>query len=359
MFFKDIGIIGGGQLAQMLAHAAEPLGIRVHALVTEFNCPAQSVARLTRVEAITADHVADFSKKVDCFTFEFENIDCDWFAKVSIPIFPGLEALKTAQDRELEKNCFLKNNIPTTPFKIAESKAEYKQAVQALGYPLFVKTCRDGYDGKGQFYLKSSVDLDRAWEVFNGKRVILEKGVLFDRELSILAVRNHTHETRFYPLIENEHQGGILKISRFPYADKKLQALAEDYIQRLLNSLNYRGVLALELFQCGETLLANEMAPRVHNSGHVTIESAETSQFENHIRAVSGLPLGSTTPRGWNAMVNFIGQLPDLNKLLSIKNLHYHTYHKMVLPNRKLGHATICANSVEEREQLIKLIQNL
>ncbi len=354
-----IGVIGGGQLAQMLAQAAAPLSIEVYALVDNPDCPAQHDAKLMIGDQNNPHDVKNFLSEIDVLTFEFENVNFTYLENTYTPIYPPLSALKIAQDRELEKTCFVDNAVPTTQFKITHNQAECRAAINEIGLPVVIKTCRDGYDGKGQAVIRSTSDLETKWSLFEGKRVIVENLVKFDREVSIIAVRSQKGEIAFYPLTENQHRDGILRISRAPYQNPHLQNLAEHYAAKILKSLKYVGVLAIEFFVVGEQLIANEMAPRVHNSGHWTIEGTHTSQFENHIRAVAGLPLGSTAARGYSAMVNFIGELPDVEAISALKNVHFHSYHKTARPGRKLAHATVCAESKKELENVLDLLLKL
>jgi 5-(carboxyamino)imidazole ribonucleotide synthase len=269
-----------------------------------------------------------------------------------------------AQDRLIEKNFFRSHGIPTPPFAPVDSRAQLEQAVEQTGLPAILKTRRFGYDGKGQYLLREQAEIDAAWDALGGGGLplILEGFVPFLRELSILAVRGRSGETAFYPLVENHHHEGILRLSRgpAPRLSDELQAKAESYATLVLDALGYVGVLAIELFEAEGELIANEMAPRVHNSGHWTIEGAETSQFENHLRAVLGLPLGSTTPVGYAAMLNIIGKLPPSREaVLAIPGAHLHLYSKSERPGRKLGHITLRADDAATLEERIAQVQAL
>jgi 5-(carboxyamino)imidazole ribonucleotide synthase len=246
--------------------------------------------------------------------------------------------------------------------------AELDQALARIGCPAVLKTCRLGYDGKGQFVLREPVDAARAWELLGGAAsddgapaLILEGFVQFEREVSLIAARGRDGETAFYPLVENHHPGGILGLSLAPApnATHELQALAEEYATRVLDALGYVGVLTIEFFQESGRLLANEMAPRVHNSGHWTIEGAETSQFENHLRAVLGLPLGSTAPVGCSAMLNLIGRVPERAAVLAVPGAHLHLYGKSPAPGRKLGHITLRGESWDALEEPLAHLRGL
>ena len=337
-----VGVLGGGQLARMLALAGLPLGFRF-----VFYDPAQNPCAAPLGEHVQGEFTDRlklelFARSVDVVTFEFENIplDCIEFLSARKVVHPGPEALAAARDRLHEKRLFGELGIPTPVMKDVDSLAELDMAVREIGLPAVLKTRTLGYDGKGQYVLRTPDDVAKAWQLLGGFSLVLESLVEFDREVSILAVRGASGETAFYPLSENVHQGGILRFSR-SCPDDPGQARAEELAGKLLRRLNYVGVLALELFQVGDAFLANEMAPRVHNSGHWTIEGAVTSQFENHLRAISGLPLGKTSVTGHSAMVNFIGGKPDLARLLALRGLHVHLYGKSELPGRKVGHATL------------------
>ncbi|MGB9469105.1 MAG: 5-(carboxyamino)imidazole ribonucleotide synthase, partial [Candidatus Acidiferrum sp.] len=270
-----------------------------------------------------------------------------------VPVYPAPAALEEAQDRRREKRLFQRLGIPTTDFAEISKPEEFDAALQRVGLPSVLKTCRLGYDGKGQWLLRSAEDVDRARAELPNAPLILEKFVAFTRELSILGVRSRTGETVFYPLVENHHRGGILRLSLAPAPQLApgLQQTAEEATRKILEALDYAGVICLELFQVGEKLLANEIAPRVHNSGHWSIEGAATSQFENHLRAILGMPLGSTATVGYSAMVNLIGELPEAAAVLRAPNTHLHLYGKSPRPGRKLGHVTVRADKFEKLQQ--------
>jgi 5-(carboxyamino)imidazole ribonucleotide synthase len=354
-----VGVIGGGQLAQMLAEAGEPLGIGVYALVSSADCPAQYSAQLVIGDQNKLTDTQKFADQVDVLTFEFENVNFNSLQTLTLPIYPPLTALQIAQDRELEKNCFIKNAIPTTHFQIVNNLVEATAALNVIGLPAVIKTCRDGYDGKGQAVIHDKAQLSAQWPQFERVRVIIENVVPFEKEVSIIAVRDRQGKCGYYPLTENQHDKGILRVSKAPYQNEHLQILGEHYAEKILTALNYVGVLAIEFFVVGKDLIANEMAPRVHNSGHWTIEGAHTSQFENHLRAVCGLPLGNTAAQGYSAMINFIGTEPAVTEVLALPDTHFHTYHKSSRPGRKLAHATTCADTEKKRDENLKLLQNL
>jgi 5-(carboxyamino)imidazole ribonucleotide synthase len=346
-----IGILGGGQLGYMLALAGYPLGLHFRFLDPSPEAPVGRIAQ--RVTADYTDQAAleKFSNGLELVTYEFENVPVEAanFLAERVPVLPPPAALEAAQDRLNEKHLFQKLGIPTTEFAAVSSPKEFDAAVKSIGLPAILKTCRLGYDGKGQWILKTAEDVARAKSELPKVPLVLERFVPFTRELSALAVRSRSGETALYPLVENHHRGGILRLSLAPAPrlDATIQRAAEDAARRILESLNYAGVLAIEFFECNGRLLANEMAPRVHNSGHWTIEGAITSQFENHLRAVLGLPLGSTGATGHSAMLNLIGDLPDSAEVLAVPDAHLHLYGKSPRPGRKLGHLTLRAASPE------------
>jgi 5-(carboxyamino)imidazole ribonucleotide synthase len=360
-----VGVLGAGQLGRMLALAGYPLGLRFRFLDPASGAPAGKVAE--QIVAAYDDLAAleRFAQGLSLVTYEFENVPVATaeFLMQHLPVFPPPMALEVAQDRLAEKRFFRDLEIPTADFAPVDSRAGLDQAIQAVGLPALLKTRRFGYDGKGQWLLQRPDDADAAWAALGRSALILEPFLRFDRELSILAVRGRGGATAVYPLVENEHRQGILRLSRAPAhgLTPQLQSQAEDYALRVLEALDYTGVLAIELFQCGERLIANEMAPRVHNSGHWTIEGAATSQFENHLRAVIGWPLGSPAALGHTAMVNLIGGVPETTRILHLPSAHLHLYGKTPRPGRKLGHVTLRAadaqSIAEPLAQLLDLIE--
>lgn len=353
-----IGILGGGQLGYMLALAGYPLDFHFRFLDPSPQAPVGRIASRVTAEYTDFEALEKFAHGLALVTYEFENVPVEAarFLQKLVPVYPSTQALETAQDRRSEKLLFQKLGIPTTEFAVVNSAGELDQAVTKIGLPAVLKTCRLGYDGKGQWVLRSAGDIERVKSEIPSAPLILEKFVNFFRELSILAVRARGGATSFYPLVENHHRSGILRLSLAPapHLAETLQREAEDAARRILESLGYVGVLAIEMFECDGRLLANEMAPRVHNSGHWTIEGAVTSQFENHLRAVSGLPLGVTRTLGFSAMLNLIGELPDANELLTVPDAHLHLYGKAPRPGRKVGHVTLRADSMEQLQQRLR-----
>ena len=344
---KPIGILGAGQLGRMLALAGYPLGLRFRFFDPSSDAPAGQLAPLMHESYDDPQALARFAEDVGVITYEFENVPLDAvrFLAQRREVFPPPAALEAAQDRLHEKRFFARMGIPTAPYAAVESAGQLIEALHHVGLPAVIKTRRFGYDGKGQ---RTIARLDEAREAFAamaGQPLIVEGFVRFERELSLIGVRSRGGETRFYPLIENHHRDGILRLSIAPAPNvgAALQRKAEVYTATVLKSLDYTGTLAIEFFATGDELIANEMAPRVHNSGHWTIEGSATSQFENHLRAVLGWPLGPTSVRALNAMVNLIGTLPPLEPLLELPGVHVHLYGKAPRPGRKLGHVSAAA----------------
>lgn len=337
-----IGILGAGQLARMIALAGYPLGLEFIFLDPSADACAHQLGEQLVGAYDDETLLADMAAKADVVTYEFENVPAKVakFLTEHTNVYPPPQALKVAQDRLVEKNHFRDLGIATPDFAVVNNLDDLQNAVARLGFPAILKTRRLGYDGKGQVFLKPDTDLAQAWESVRGYDCILEAFVPFQREVSIIAARNVSGEVKFYPLSENLHKGGILRVAECKAYDP-MQAQAEDYVSRLLASLDYVGVIALELFEVDGHLLANEFAPRVHNSGHWTIEGAETSQFENHLRAILDWPLGSTAAVGQAAMVNFIGGLPKVEEVLAIPDVHAHWYGKDPRKGRKVAHATV------------------
>jgi len=355
-----VGVLGAGQLARMIALAGVPLGLEFIFLDPSADACANRLG-----EALIGDYndpklLAQLAERADIVTYEFENVPAEVaeFLASHTQVHPSPKALAVAQDRLVEKTFFHDIDIPTPDYAAVDSLESLEQAMTTLGYPAILKSRTQGYDGKGQSVLKSVDDLKAAWEQLQGAPAVVEAFVPFTREVSIIAVRSVSGEIVFYPLSENLHRSGILRISECR-ADDAMQKQAESYVSHLLEALDYVGVLALELFEVDGKLVANEFAPRVHNSGHWTIEGAETSQFENHLRAILDLPLGSTAPVGNAAMVNFIGGLPKTEELLAIHHTHLHLYDKAPRKGRKVAHATIRAQNQEQLSELVKKLTEL
>lgn len=345
-----VGVLGGGQLGLMLGLAARRLGVNTRFLAPDSDAPAGTCSELIVADYTNEAALTHFNEGLDVITYEFESIPIEPVQSLAqtIPVRPSPLALETAQDRMMEKQCFERLGIPTSRFAVANTLTEARAALEMVGRPSVLKTRRHGYDGKGQAVVRERSDLERGWVTVGGAPSILEKFVTFTRELSIIAVRGITGEIEFYPLVENHHSEGILRFSIAPAQNVSpdVQSRAENYAKRVLEDLDYVGVLAIEFFETADGLVANEMAPRVHNSGHWTIEGADTSQFENHLRAITGMDLGSTAVHGVAGMVNVIGQEPNLAKLREIPSVHVHMYGKSPAPRRKLGHITVTADDL-------------
>jgi 5-(carboxyamino)imidazole ribonucleotide synthase len=348
-----VGIVGAGQLGRMMALAGYPLGLDFLFLDKDAGTPGGQVAPLLAGALDDRGLLGQLSKKCAVLTFDWENIPVASLENLpgAARIAPPLRALAAAQDRLTEKRSFELLGIPTTKYAAVDSREALELAVRHIGLPGVLKTRRLGYDGKGQFVLRKPADLDRAWEALGKAPLLYENLVPFDAEVSVIAVRGLDGATAFYPLNLNVHREGILRLTRAPYGNVALTRQAQRAARKLLEHFQYVGVLTIEFFVKRGKLIANEMAPRVHNSGHWTIEGAETSQFENHVRAVAGLPLGSTKARGHSAMINLVGEMPARDALLREPGLHWHDYGKSARPGRKLGHLTLCEGAAKIRDR--------
>jgi 5-(carboxyamino)imidazole ribonucleotide synthase len=315
-----VACIGGGQLGRMLGLAGLPLGLSFRFLDPSPDACARDVGELVVAGYDDPDGLARLTDGADVVTYEFENVPVDAAARVGA--VPGVEALRRGQDRLHEKELFRSLGIPTARFG----------GLEETGLPALVKTRRLGYDGKGQRLVEGPGPL--------GDAELAEELVRFDRELSIVGVRGGDGEARFWPVGENVHRDGILHVTHVP-AEAAPQREAEEIASTLMRALDYVGVLAVELFDVGGRLLANEFAPRVHNTAHWTIDGADTSQFENHLRAILGLPLGRTEARSSCVMVNLVGMVPELRSLLDVPGARVHLYGKAPRPGRKVGHVTL------------------
>lgn len=355
-----IGIIGAGQLGQMLGLAGKRLGLEFAFLDPAADPPASIAGPVIRLPFDDDDGLRQLAANVDVLTYEFENVPVNAVEKVAerVRVYPPPEALKHAQDRVREKELFERLGIPVAAYALVDSEADVSAAVDALGLPLVLKTRRLGYDGKGQALLKRATRTSEAFAKLRGKPLIAEQWIDFDREVSAIGARSASGETRVYPLTENVHKDGILRTSRAPADPDGIADQANEYLTKLLERLNYVGVLALEFFVRGQRLFANEFAPRVHNSGHWTIEGAATSQFENHLRAIVDMPLGETAAVAHAGMINLIGRLPAA--WTGDDRCHLHVYGKSPRPGRKLGHITVLADSAVKRDRkLDKILEKL
>jgi 5-(carboxyamino)imidazole ribonucleotide synthase len=353
-----IGVIGAGQLGRMLALAGYPLSLQFCFLDASADSPGGQVAPIVTGPFDDPQSLERLAAGVDLVTYEFENVPVTALEKVAQThaVYPPVDALRVSQDRLLEKQLFEKLKIPTPPFRAVDSLEGLRAAVRELGYPSVLKTRRLGYDGKGQRYVRKPADVEAAWSALGSVPLILEAFVDFEREISIVGVRSTKGEIRAYPIVANTHRDGVLRVTLAPHRHPGLQKTAEMHLKRVMKHFDYAGVLTIEFFVQRGRLVANEMAPRVHNSGHWTIEGAVTSQFENHLRAILGLPLGDTAPVGHAAMINFLGQLPSRDELLGVPGLHWHDYGKAPRPGRKIGHCTVVAASAVERDRLVRKV---
>jgi 5-(carboxyamino)imidazole ribonucleotide synthase len=353
-----IGIIGAGQLGQMLGFAARDLGFECRFIDPSDSPPAADAGEVIQRPFDDPEALASLAADCDVVTYEFENVPVEALLQISghVPIYPPPDALRHAQDRLAEKRLFDSLQIPLPKYRAVDSKQDLQAAIDEIGLPLVVKTRRLGYDGKGQFVVRGVDDADTAWRTLGLQPLIAEEWVPFDYEVSAIGARNVHGDIATYPLTHNEHVDGILHVSRAPVDAPELTALAEQYLNDLLTHLDYVGVLALELFVAGERLLANEFAPRVHNSGHWTIEGAVTSQFANHLLAVGDQSLGSTACQGYAGMVNLIGNIPDSARALPTAGCWLHDYGKTARAGRKLGHVTVLAPCADERDSQLQAI---
>lgn len=350
-----VGIIGAGQLGRMLALAAYPLGVRCSFLDRSADAPGAQVAPILVGPLEDPALLAELASRSDVVTFDWENISSRALAPLEklTAIRPPPAALEVSQDRLQEKALFRRLKIPVAAHAAVDSREDLAFAIRKLGIPGVLKTRRMGYDGKGQCVVRRKEEIDLAWDLIGGQDLIYEKFQAFSRELSIVGARSAAGDIVYYPLSANNHAGGVLRHSIAPFANPGLERSAKAYLKRVVSALEYVGVLALEFFVVKGRLIANEMAPRVHNSGHWTIEGCVTSQFENHLRAICNLPLGSSRALGHTAMINFLGQMPDRERLLRIDGLAFHDYGKEPRPGRKLGHCTILKARAKDRNQAL------
>jgi 5-(carboxyamino)imidazole ribonucleotide synthase len=346
-----VGVLGGGQLGRMLALAGLPLGASFRFLDPSEAATAGALGPLHVADFTDGNAIDRFAAGTTVVTYEWEGVPASTARRAArhAPVLPGDRALELSQDRLVEKQALRALGIGTATFRAVDDEAGLREALAAIGCPAVLKTRVGGYDGKGQAVLRTPDDSAAAWASLGGTPLILEAFVPFRRELSVLAVRSATGELACWPVVQNTHVDGILRVSRAPApgASPEMQAAAEACIRPLLDDLDYVGVACVELFDTEEGLLANEWAPRVHNSGHWTIEGAVTSQFENHVRAVLGWPLGAVTPVGHSAMVNCIGAMAPRDAVLAIEGAHLHDYGKAPRAGRKVGHVTL--NAPDER----------
>ena len=355
-----IGVVGGGQLGRMMGLAGVPLGLDFRFLDPNPSAPAAAVGELVVGELNDPKALQKLTDGIDQLTYEIENIDVEPLQALSPTPQPPTSALAAAQDRRHEKTLFADLEIPAAEYAVIQSADDLPSAAAQVGFPAVIKANRMGYDGRGQRFVNNIEELDEAWRSLATDGALLETRIPFDAEVSMIAVRGRDGDQRYYPLTENRHDNGILRISRAPAGAPELQQQARRHVAAIMAELEYVGVLTVEFFRQGDLLLANEMAPRVHNSGHWTIEGAVTSQFENHLRAICDLPLGCTDPVGVAAMVNLIGTIPPAKSLLNLQHLHLHDYGKTARENRKVGHCTLVDSHTDQLDRrLDELLERL
>jgi 5-(carboxyamino)imidazole ribonucleotide synthase len=345
-----IGILGGGQLGRMLAMAAARLGLRCHIYAPDGDAPAFDVAHHTTVADYGDESALDrFAREVDVITYEFENVPAETatFLSARCPVLPDPAVLATTQDRLIEKSFIAGLGIPTAPYAAVDTRADLDAAVTRIGRPAVLKTRRFGYDGKGQAAIRDQTDLGAAWNEVGARASILETFVAFEREISVVAARDRVGRVECFDVTENEHRDHILKVSRVPA--KVSAGTAAEAIRiagTIAHAVDYVGVLAVEMFvvagTTGHDVLVNEIAPRVHNSGHWTLDGASVSQFEQHVRAIIGWPLATPVRRGRVEMMNLIGaEVEDYARWLTVPGAALHLYGKARMrPGRKMGHVT-------------------
>lgn len=358
---KRVGVLGGGQLGRMLGLSGIPLGLEFVFLDPSAEACAAATGELLQAGFSDEEAARRLAGLVDVATFDFENIPAATARALqeNCALFPAPDALDAGQDRVAEKELLNSLGIDVPSYHVVSGRTDLLEGLDKLGYPAVLKTRRLGYDGKGQAVLRDPEDLERAWQKLGDSDLVLEAFVPFQAECSLVAVRGQDGETRTWPLTRNVHSNGILMLSMPGDFDEDMQSLATQKMKALLEHFNYRGVLTIEFFLFKGKLLANEFAPRVHNSGHWTINGSTCSQFENHVRAITGLPLGETRMTGHCLMFNWIGEMPDKHRAMEIAGLHWHDYGKAPRPGRKIGHATLTAPTPEELRQDAKRLAKI
>ncbi len=355
-----IAVVGGGQLGRMLGLAGLPLGMHFRFLDPVEDCPSAAVGE---VICGAYDDVASLARLVEgagAATYEFENVPVSsaLYLEEHSQLAPSSTSLSIAQDRIAEKDFFRRCGVPVQAYGAVTTSDDLRHAVATVGVPGVLKTRRLGYDGKGQVVVRNGTSAMTAWDSLGNVPCIYEAFVPFEREVSVVATRSQRGEFAAHPLTCNVHRDGILRVSIAPDpdADQSLRERAEGYVRSIAEQLGHVGTMAVEFFVVDGQLIANEMAPRVHNSGHWTIEGAVTSQFENHLRAIAGLHLGDASARDVAAMVNIIGVVPPIEDILAVRGARLHLYGKSAKPGRKLGHVTVTA---KDHESLLPLVARL
>jgi 5-(carboxyamino)imidazole ribonucleotide synthase len=356
-----VGVLGSGQLGRMLAHAGAPLGHTFIFFDTEAGEATRGIGRTITGSFSDKEALSAFAAMCDVVTYEFENVPCEAAHHIAgiIPVYPPPRALEVSQDRLIEKEFFTSLGIATPAFRAASTESELRAACHEVGFPCVVKTRRMGYDGKGQAVVRHENEVQSVWSLLGHAPLIVEGFVSFSRELSVIAARDQNGEIVTYPLAHNTHSKGILFRTEFPAPNvtPDLEREAHAIISRVLQELNYVGVLTIELFDAHGVLVANEMAPRVHNSGHITIDAAIASQFENHIRTVTGMPLGDPTPSARGIMYNLIGKLPPRDSIQASPTTKIHLYGKSERKGRKIGHINLLNPSEIDESTIAQVVQ--
>lgn len=347
---QKVGVLGGGQLGRMMGLAGIPLGLEFVFLDPSSDACATAAGDLVQADFSDEQAARELSAGVDVVTFDFENVPAATARALqeNCLVYPSPDALGAGQDRLEEKELLTSLGIEVAPYHVVSSRTDLLAGLEKVGYPAVLKTRRLGYDGKGQSVLRDQEDLERAWQKLGDFDLVLEAFVPFQAECSLVAVRGLDGEIRTWPLARNVHSNGILMLSMPGVFDETLQSLATRKMKALMERFDYRGVLTIEFFLADGKLLANEFAPRVHNSGHWSIDGAVCSQFENHVRAVTSMPLGETSMTSHSVMFNWIGEMPDRERAMKIPGLHWHDYGKSPRPGRKIGHATLTASDEDE-----------
>ncbi|AIT09288.1 phosphoribosylaminoimidazole carboxylase [Candidatus Francisella endociliophora] len=352
-----IGIIGAGQLARMLSIAGTPLGFEFHCLGKAGDCAQEVVKTVTDIDLEKVNDVVNWAKQFDVITFENENISDELIKTINheVNVYPSAKAIAISQDRLLEKSFMQDHGIATAKFVNIDSLEKLEEAVKKHGLPAIVKTRRFGYDGKGQFVIKTQDDITKAWDTLKNApdELIYEAFVNFDYEVSQICTADIKGNIAFYPLATNIHKQGIIVESEAPFENQTLTEKAQQIAKKLIKEFEYVGTLAIEFFVKGDDLIVNEIAPRVHNSGHWTIDGSVTSQFENHVRAIAGLILGDTTSQK-TIMLNCIGGMPSTKDLSALDRIKIHNYNKEPRKGRKIGHLNLNLNDETDEYQLLQ-----
>lgn len=355
-----VAILGGGQLARMLAIAGHPLGVQCRILDPVANCPAAPMTEAIHATWDDRNALSRLAAGATVATFEREHLPMSTVLELArlVPLRPGAQTLASLQHRGDQRRFLAKLGLEQPGLAFPTDAAQYQDALTTLGLPVVVKSARDGYDGHGQRVVRNADEAALAWAALSSADVVVERFVPFDEELALLAVRGSDGAFAAWPLVRTHQVGGVLAMAAPLLQAGDMQAKAEAITRRIAEALDYIGVLCVEFFRVDERLLINEVAPRVHNSGHWTIEGAECSQFENHLRAILGLPLGSTALRGASAVVNLLGTLPDRASALNIPGVHWHDYGKRPRTGRKIGHLTVTAPSADELDDRLERLRS-